>query len=65
MIRQIKCIAANSNSKKITVILGEKIYSYYNQYGVKQLNDLGKNINKKLNITLSSYDLDGEFDIVE
>ena len=65
MIRRIKCIAAKSNSKKITVILGEKIYSYYNQYGVKQLNDLGKNINKKLNITQSSYDLDGEFDIVE
>ena len=65
MIRQIKYVGANTQSKNLSVILGERIYSYYSQYGVKQLKDLGNTMNKKLNITLSSYDLEDEFDIVD
>ena len=58
MIRQVKETGKRSNNKELIVTVGQKIYSYYNDYGKIQLKDLEKHLNKKINISLSLYDDD-------
>ncbi|MDE0743717.1 MAG: hypothetical protein OSB24_07500, partial [Woeseiaceae bacterium] len=64
MIRQVKDIGRRSNTKELAVTVGQKIYSYYNDYGKIQMKDLERALNKKINISLSSYD-DNDFYIAD